>query len=127
MDEVKFGINSRNYFSAGAAQDGTTLVNSTVFGGFTWIGRENYTKEGKLPERGGSDLTEWGTPPSFGQGNSNIFDFTPGSILDTTQKLVEAGNLSDNKLEHVGNAINQISKVFNDGYQELTKGSRVVR
>jgi hypothetical protein len=44
-----------------------------------------------------------------------------------TQKLVDAGNRSTNKLEHVGNAINQISKVFNDGYQELTKGSRVIR
>ncbi|MEY4573545.1 MAG: hypothetical protein RLZ10_2835, partial [Bacteroidota bacterium] len=31
------------------------------------------------------------------------------------------------KLEHVGNAINQISKVFNDGYNELTKGSKVIR
>ena len=29
------------------------------------------------------------------------------------------------RLKHVGNAINQVSKVFNDGYKELTKGSRV--
>jgi hypothetical protein len=58
---------------------------------------------------------------------STKYEFTPGSILDVTQKLVDAGNQSPNKLEHVGNAINQVSKVFNDGYQELTKGSRVIR
>jgi hypothetical protein len=28
-------------------------------------------------------------------------------------------------LTHAGNAINQISKIFNDGYKEITKGSRV--
>lgn len=30
------------------------------------------------------------------------------------------------RLKHVGTAINQVSKVFNDGYKELTKGSRVL-
>jgi hypothetical protein len=50
------------------------------------------------------------------------------SILDNTQKLV---NSADNvtgpaRLKHVGNAINQVSKVFNDGYKEITKGSKVV-
>ena len=127
LDETKFGINSRNYYSAGAAADGTTLVNSTVFGGFTWTSSDNYTKPGKLPQRGGADLTQWGTPPSYREDDSSSYDFTPGSLLDTTQKLVDAGNKSQYKTEHVGNAINQVSKIFNDGYQELTKGSRVVR
>ena len=50
------------------------------------------------------------------------------SILDNTQKLI---NSADNvtgptRLKHVGNAINQVSKVFNDGYKEMTKGSKVV-
>jgi hypothetical protein len=30
------------------------------------------------------------------------------------------------RLKHVGNAINQVSKVFHDGYKEITKGSQVL-
>jgi hypothetical protein len=30
------------------------------------------------------------------------------------------------RLKHVGNAMNQISKVFHDGYKEITKGSQVL-
>jgi hypothetical protein len=30
------------------------------------------------------------------------------------------------RLKHVGNAMNQVSKVFNDGYKEMTKGSMVL-
>jgi hypothetical protein len=53
----------------------------------------------------------------------------PGSILYDTQKLIDAADnvQGANRLKHVGNAINQVSKVFNDGYKELTKGSQVLR
>jgi hypothetical protein len=69
-----------------------------------------------------------GFESTFNQTKSSDIGFTPGSILDVTQKLVEAGSAaSSSKLEHVGNAINQISKVFNDGYVEVTKGSRARR
>jgi hypothetical protein len=55
-------------------------------------------------------------------------NFREGSILDDTQRLI---NSADNvqggtRLKHVGNAINQVSKVFNDGYKEITKGSQVL-
>lgn len=52
-----------------------------------------------------------------------------GSILDETQRLINAADNVQgiNRLKHVGNAINQVSKVFNDGYKELTKGSQVLR
>ena len=35
------------------------------------------------------------------------------------------GLQGDARLQHVGNAINQVSKVFNDGTREMTKGSMV--
>jgi hypothetical protein len=59
--------------------------------------------------------------------DSSVLKLTDGSLLDITQKLVEAASKSSKPLNHVGNAINQISKVFNDGYIEMTKGSRVRR
>ncbi|MDB4452865.1 hypothetical protein N9145_01655, partial [bacterium] len=50
------------------------------------------------------------------------------SILDNTQKLINAADevVGVRKLQHVGNAIDQVSKVFHDGTRELTKGSRVI-
>jgi len=59
---------------------------------------------------------------------STDIDFKPGSILDKTQRLVDSADQvqGQTRLKHVGNAINQISKVFNDGYKEITKGSQVL-
>ena len=47
----------------------------------------------------------------------------------TLRRLVDAaeGLQGDARLQHVGNAINQVSKVFNDGTREMTKGSRVYK
>ena len=65
---------------------------------------------------------------SYEKNESTNITFKSSSILDQTQRLVEsADNVSGiSKLKHVGNAINQVSKVFNDGYKEITKGSQVV-
>jgi hypothetical protein len=59
---------------------------------------------------------------------STNIDFKENSILDQTQRLIDsADNVTGiSRLKHVGNAINQVSKVFNDGYKEMTKGSKVV-
>ena len=59
---------------------------------------------------------------------STDIDFRPGSILDNTQRLVESADQVEGqtRLKHVGTAINQVSKVFNDGYKEITKGSQVL-
>jgi hypothetical protein len=59
---------------------------------------------------------------------STDIDFKPGSILDNTQRLVESADQvqGQTRLKHVGTAINQVSKVFNDGYKEITKGSQVL-
>lgn len=62
------------------------------------------------------------------QYESTNIDFKPGSILFNTQRLIESADQLQGqaRLKHVGTAINQVSKVFNDGYKELTKGSKVV-
>ena len=132
-----FGLNTRNFYSAGA-KDTSTWASTNIVGGLTWVsnkgtGSKNYTLPGKLQGRGGVDFTDDSEfnferlSSAYDPSQSSKYGFTPGSLLDVTQKLVDAGNQSSNKLEHVGNAINQVSKVFNDGYQELTKGSRVIR
>jgi len=132
-----FGLNTRNFYSAGA-KDTSTWASTNIVGGLTWTsnagtGSKNYTLPGKLQGRGGVDFIDDSDfnfdrlSSAYSPSQSSDYGFTPGSILDVTQKLVDAGNQSPNKLEHVGNAINQVSKVFNDGYQELTKGSRVIR
>lgn len=65
---------------------------------------------------------------SFISSESTNIDFKDTSILDQTQRLVDsADNVSGvARLKHVGNAINQVSKVFHDGYKEITKGSQVL-
>ena len=69
--------------------------------------------------------------PKYKEGNpafySTRIDFKPGSILDDTQRLIDAADRlqGEARLKHVGNAINQISKTFNDGYKNITKGSKV--
>lgn len=59
---------------------------------------------------------------------STDINFKPGSILYNTQRLVESADQVQGatRLKHVGTAINQVSKVFNDGYKEITKGSQVL-
>jgi len=65
---------------------------------------------------------------NYTRDESTNFTFKETSILDQTQRLVNsADNVQGvNRLKHVGNAINQVSKVFHDGYKEMTKGSQVV-
>lgn len=65
---------------------------------------------------------------TYEKNESTNLTFKSSSILDQTQRLINsADNVSGiSKLKHVGNAINQVSKVFNDGYKEITKGSQVV-
>ena len=59
--------------------------------------------------------------------STNYSGLTPGSILYNTQKLIDSmPPKGEDRLKHVGNAIDQTSKVFNDGYKEMTKGSQVI-
>ena len=70
--------------------------------------------------------------PKYKGGNAEHYStnipFKPGSILDDTQRMVDAAdNLQgEARFRHAGNAINQVSRLFNDGYKQMTKGSQVV-
>ena len=119
----KFGLNSYSYYDN----------NVGLVGGLTWVSPKYKDRGGSLVGKGGEEVGI--TDADFGQINtiyessqSTNYEFTKGSILDDTQRLVDAadGLPGDAKLQHVGNAIDQVSKVFNDGYKELTKGSRVI-
>ncbi len=127
VNQKLFGLNARPFYDKVGIQ-----------GGFTWIAKKNYLDPGRFVGPGsGKNPIDVGTVDkvfssgfenSFNQTKSSNIELKPGSILDVTQRLVDAGSVgSASKLEHVGNAINQISKVFNDGYQEITKGSRARR
>jgi len=111
-------------------------------GGFSWVSVNDDGVAGKLPTIGGGLGS---VSPSFSQGIGQNFEnslstkikpegdtketgFKKGSILDETQRLINSVPVSGAKrLTHVGNAMNQLSKVFNDGYKEMTKGSRVMK
>jgi len=116
-----FGLKAKSFYDSVGLQ-----------GGFTWTAKDGFFQPGRLVGPEGKKFEKISTfdvqsQSDFNKTRSKDLTFTDGSILDITQKLVDAGNNSTRKLEHVGNAINQVSKVFNDGYTELTKGSRVIR
>jgi hypothetical protein len=122
LDKFKFGLASLPYDED---QDPT--------GGFTWVSTKNSSEAGKFVGPGGE---QFGLSPTFNgnvgskfsESESTSVSFKAGSILDETQRIIESAPASGAKrLVHVGNAMNQISKVFNDGYKELTKGSKVKR
>jgi hypothetical protein len=70
--------------------------------------------------------------PKYKGGNAEHYStnipFKPGSILDDTQRMVNAADnvQGEARFRHAGNAINQVSRIFNDGYKQMTKGSQVV-
>jgi hypothetical protein len=65
-------------------------------------------------------------PSSYNSTESTERTFREGSILDKTQRIIDSQPQGGKRLQHVGNAMDQVSKVFNDGYKEMTKGSRVL-
>jgi outer membrane protein OmpA-like peptidoglycan-associated protein len=116
--EVKLGANGPTYSDGGGIE-----------GGFTWVSPKYRANAGKKVGIGGEilDIDENFRPSSYVNTESNNLQFREGSILDDTQKLIDSQPAGGRRLQHVGNAIDQVSKVFNDGYKELTKGSRVIK
>jgi len=121
QDTLNFGLAAKS-LSDGGGLDGQ----------FVWTSPKYKPNAGfKATPGGGSGSAD----PEYNLISSNYtrdestnFTFKSTSILDETQRLV---NSADNvqgisRLKHVGNAINQVSKVFHDGYKEMTKGSQVV-
>ena len=124
----KFGLNQTSTYDDGGLQ-----------GGFTWVSPKYKDRAGQKVGVGAeffgtidTDWNEQGVQNTFTATQSvdgtGDYNYTPGSILDNTQKLINSADevVGVRKLQHVGNAIDQISKVFHDGTRELTKGSRVI-
>jgi outer membrane protein OmpA-like peptidoglycan-associated protein len=115
----KFGLAGKSYENAGGIQ-----------GGFTWVSPKYKKDAGNYVGPGGK---VFGADPQFNEISNTListestnYDLTPGSILYNTQKLIDSIPQGQARFSHVGNAIDQTSKVFNDGYKEMTKGSQVI-
>ena len=117
--DFRFGLAGKSYENAGGIQ-----------GGFTWVSPKYKKDAGNYVGPGGR---VYDPNPSYPQiantlttTESTNYDFTPGSILYNTQKLIDSIPQGQARFSHVGNAIDQTAKVFNDGYREMTKGSQVI-
>jgi hypothetical protein len=115
---IRLGANGPTYSNGGGIE-----------GGFTWVSPKYRGNAGKKVGIGGevTEQDEDFRPSSYVNTESVNNDFRDGSILDKTQRIIDSQPQGGKRLQHVGNAIDQVSKVFNDGYKELTKGSRVYR
>lgn len=115
---IRLGANGPTYSSGGGIE-----------GGFTWVSPKYKDNAGKKVGIGGevTNQDEDFRPSSYVNTESVGIPLKEGSILDNTQRLIDSQPQGGKRLQHVGNAIDQVSKVFNDGYKELTKGSRVYR
>jgi hypothetical protein len=115
--EIRLGANGPTYSNGGGIE-----------GGFTWVSPKYKGNAGKKVGIGGqiTGEDEDFKPSSYNSTESTERTFREGSILDETQRLINSQPDGGKRLQHVGNAIDQVSKVFNDGYKELTKGSRVL-
>lgn len=99
-------------------------------GGFVWITEFTKPEAGRNVGEGGNlignNTNFVPLASSYNQVLSTNYTFRPGSILDVTQRLINSTPAQGaDRLGHVGNAINQVSKVFSDGYKIMTKGSKV--
>ena len=99
-------------------------------GGFVWISELTKVEAGRTVGQDGrvygNNLTFTPLSSSYQGVLSTNYPFRPGSILDVTQRIINSTPAQGkDRLAHVGNAMNQVSKVFWDGYKELTKGSKV--
>ena len=121
IDSLNFGLAGKSLTDGGG-----------ITGQFVWVSPKYKPNAGFKVGPGGDTTSQ---DPNynlisgqFTEGESTKLTFKETSILDNTQRLVDsADNVSGiARLKHVGNAINQVSKVFNDGYKEITKGSQVL-
>jgi outer membrane protein OmpA-like peptidoglycan-associated protein len=115
--DVRLGANGPTYSDGGGIE-----------GGFTWVSPKYKGNAGKKVGVGGliTNQDQDFKPSSYDSTESTNKEYRDGSILDDTQRLIDSQPQGGRRLQHVGNAIDQVSKVFNDGYKEITKGSRVL-
>ena len=119
--QLQFGLKGKSYTDGGG-----------IDGQFVWTSPKYKDNAGFKVGPGGVVTrldNEFETIKSdYGRYQSTDIDFKGDSILDKTQRLINSADQVQGqaRLKHVGNAINQVSKVFNDGYKEMTKGSMVL-
>ena len=119
--KINFGLKAKSY-TDGDGTDGKFVWTSPKYkdnAGFkVGTGGQNFQKDNEF------NIIE----SQYSQNLSTDIEYKGGSILDNTQRIVQAADnvQGAKRLKHVGNAINQVSKVFNDGYKEMTKGSQVI-
>ena len=95
----KFGVAGEAYTDGG-----------NLDGGWTWFGTKS--------------VASLNAPPGLLLSKSNTKPKRKGGLLDQTQKLIDSAPLMGGaKRKHAGHAIDQTSKVFNDGYKDISKGS----
>ena len=120
-NNFEFGLNKTSYYNN----------RNAITGGLVWVSKKREGDAGTTAGPGGDRMSSVSNfqQDVFEKGKSTNFGFTPGSLLDNTQKIIDsASDLSGiARLQHVGNAISQISKVFHDGTKEITKGSSVFK
>jgi len=120
-ETIKFGLKGRSY-SDGGGTAGQLVWTSPKYkdnaGFHATVGGGVGSLDGQFNE----------ITADYNQYQSTNIPFKPGSILANTQALINSADQVQGqaRLKHVGTAINQVSKVFNDGYKEITKGSQVL-
>jgi len=118
---IKFGLKGKSY-SDGGGTAGQLVWTSPKYKGNAGF---HATAGGGIGSMDGEFNTITG---DYLQYQSTEIPFKPGSILARTQAIINSADQvqGQTRLKHVGTAINQVSKVFNDGYKEITKGSGVL-
>ena len=97
--KYNFGLEGKTYGDGGY-----------LSGGFTWFGSTSFAS--------------LNAPIGVLFSRSFTIPKRVGGLLDQTQKLIDSAPLMGGaKRKHAGHAIDQTSKVFNDGYKDISKGS----
>ena len=94
-----FGLLGKTYMDGGG-----------LSAGWTWFGNKSFAS--------------LNAPPQMLTTKSSEKPKRKGGLLDETQKLIDSAPLMGGaRRQHAGHAIDQTSKIFNDGYKQISKGS----
>jgi len=138
-NDYNFGLKGLAYINQGTVPAGFTwYTDKTPGSGFLNSVASLFQKKEKRvgPQVPGTsqgvegstdDTTKYEIPNGYDASKSTNYQFREDSLMDVTQQIVDSVPKGGAGLKSVSHSINQVSKVFNDGYKELTKGSRVKR
>lgn len=91
-----------------------------ISGKLTWYSRNSKNKLGANNEEFDSERSQ------FEQSLSNSYSFRSDSILDKTQQLIDSMPSDGGAARgHVGNAIDQTSRIFREGNTLMSRGSAI--